>query len=725
MSISDHVIRQRDFSAGEIDPDAIRRDDMDALRFAVRYARNVVSTHTGAMIRRPGRRFLFEEYGVVMDFKPFDDIAYRVVFVAGGVRVRTENGSLVASLVAPWTEADLDSLVFEAMDNEIIVAWNGRTKVIWVAEGILTWLIEDYNFSIGLDGKIRMPFYRFEVTQNITMQPSARTGSITVTFSAPVLSSQHLGVVFRYAGRQMRLTAIHSSTFASATVIEELPPTFSVTVASGTGFSIGQIVETDTSNAKGEITGVAGNVITMVGVDKLTTPQVDETLVGPSASSKITASTTTSPGAAVQWDEQFISNYRGWPRSVSKDRERLIFTNFTQKKNAIFWLSTGNNRDGNVGAEADNAMLEFITAECQVYHVVGGYDEFAVTDQGVLYIPVSVGSPLAPGSVEFRPIFTSEISSIRPIQVTEGLIFVDKSQTGIYVISATGQTARPYIANEINRLHRHLFNGIKSIAATSATKEFPARQIYVVNEDGSYVVGQFNPDREYIGWLKQGGAGRVISVAGSYGKVMMMASYIFGGIEYGVAEEQDYSLFCDCAKTFDPAVSSDFLQFEDGSPLEMEDGSYLLFDGLSLGFYAGKEVTVFADGFYFGTIEVPVDGILSGFGEYNEVTIGVDFEWSLKPLFVNVEGGQPVGQGEQRRKIEKMLITVRGTQEFQCGARFFGSYRGGEDMSLPVPARDETYRYRESGRSYDPEVEIRSTFPGKFKLIELATRITV
>jgi hypothetical protein len=72
-----------------------------------------------------------------------------------------------------------------------------------------------------------------------------------------------------------------------------------------------------------------------------------------------------------------------------------------------------------------------------------------------------------------------------------------------------------------------------------------------------------------------------------------------------------------------------------------------------------------------------------------------------------------------------MMITVRGTQEFQVGNRVFGSYRGGEDSSLPVPLRDDTYRYREVGRSYDPTVPFSSTFPGPFKLIELNTKVTV
>jgi hypothetical protein len=725
MSIQDQIIRQRDFSSGEVDPDAIRRDDVEALKYAVRYARNVVSTNTGGLSRRPGRRRLFQDTGVIMDFKPFDDVAYTVVFIAGGVRVRTEDGALVASLSAPWAAADVESLVFEAMENEIFVAWNGRTQVITIAEGTLAWSMGNYQFLVGIDGSVRMPFYRFKSTSGITLRPSGISGSVTLFFSAPVLSLLHTGAIFRYAGRQILITSVQSSTQATGNVIELLPTTFNLTVASGSGFSIGQTFETDTTGVKGEIINVAGNVVTIVPTGKLTVPVVNEKLVGPNASSVISAVSGTSPGATVQWDEQFASDFRGWPRSVSKDRQRLIMSNWPQFKSAIFWTATGDNRDGLIGGDADDAMLEYITTECQVFHVVGGYDEFAVTDKGIFYIPISVGSPLQPGSVEFRPIFASEIANIRPIEVTEGLIFVDKSLNGIYAISATGQTARPYIANEVNRLHRHLFEGVRSMAATSATSEFPSRQIYVVNADGSYVTGQYNPDRDYIGWLRQEGQGLVISVAGEYGKVVFMSVYTFDGVEYGVAESQDYSVLCDCASTFSSSSFGDFLELNDGSPLLLNNGDTISFNGITTGFYAGKTVELYAGGFYFGEVAIPDDGIIEGYGAYPSITIGVGFNWSMQPLLTNFEGGQPVGQGEQKRKIEKMMITVRGTQEFQVGNRVFGSYRGGEDSSLPVPLRDDTYRYREVGRSYDPTVPFSSTFPGPFKLIELNTKVTV
>ncbi|MDI7862532.1 hypothetical protein MRS76_11225 [Rhizobiaceae bacterium n13] len=726
MSLEELLIRQRDFSSGEIDPDAVRRDDVEALKYALRYARNMVIRHTGGMSNRPGRRVMFPDDGVIGEFKPFNNVSYTLVFRSGSVRVRDESDTIIATLTAPWGANDLDSLVWESFDNEVFVCWNGRTQVITVTEGTGIWSIAPYSFSTGIGGEVRVPFYRFFNTSGITMKPSAVSGSnITVTFSASVLNPAHVGSIFRYAGRQLRITAVTNSKVGRATVIERLPETYEFNVVSGVGFSVGQTIETETTNIQFEIVAITGDIITAVAINKLTAPIVGEDMVGPNASSEIQSLSVTTPGATVQWDEQFISDYRGWPLSVSKDRQRLIFTNFRQYKNAVAWSAAGDNRDFLIGAKPDDSMLEFISAECQVYHVVGGYDEFALTDKGVFYIPISVGTPLQPGSVEFRPIFSAEIANIRPIEVTEGVIFVDKTRTGVYAISATGQTARPYIANEVNRLHRHLFDGVKSIAVSSGTSVFPSRQIYAVNDDGTVVVGQFNPDRDYIGWLKWEGFGLVRSVTASYGRVVFLTRYSLDEVMTGIVEEIDYDLLLDCATTFDGANVTDFLTLKDGSPLTLNGGGKISLNAVVTDLYKGQEVSVYAGGFYHGEITVPDSGAITGFSQYPAVTIGVRFDWIFRPLFVNFEGGQPVGQAERRRKIENMLITVRDTQEFQCGNRTFGSYRGGDDTAEPVPKRDDTYKYRETGRSYDPDVAFTSTYPCKFKLIELTTRLTV
>jgi hypothetical protein len=724
MPLNEQIIRQKDWSAGELNPDARRRDDVDMFGFGLRAAENMAITHTGALIQRPGRQKIFRDTGRVTNFNPFNDLQYYVCFVDRGVNIRSLDGGLIKRLNAPWKAADLDELVWANSNNSIYVCWSGRTRIISVSE-TGKWSISSYTFLTDIEEALRVPFFRFVSSAGITMNVSGRTGnSIDVRFSSKFLTKDHEGTVMRYAGRQLKITRYLGPRHAKAKVLQELSKTVEYTLDSAEGFSVGQISETEQTGIKGEVIAVdsGANTVTVVHFDVLTAPVLPEKLVTVTASSTITSfNDTLNPGPTVQWDEQFISDYRGWPRSVSKDRGRLIFTNFTQLRNAICWSAIGAENDFLIGADPDDAMLETIDSECQVFHVVGGYDEFAITDKGVFFIPVSVGTPLQPGSVEFRRIVSNELGNVRPVEVTEGVIFSDKSGTGIYAITATGQQARPYDAIEINRLSRHLFTGIKSLAVSSGTKEFPARIIYAVNDDGTVVAGQFSLERNNVGWLKWSGIGDVSSIAAEFGQVIFMTVYDGSG----VAEKIDYSLYLDCATTYTGNNNLDFIELHDGSPLLLNDGSRINLDGLITFFYADQLISVFGDGFYLGEKRVGPDGLINGVSQYAEVTVGFRFDWSFSPLFARFDSGAANQQGEKKRKISKMLATVRQTQEFKIGNKIVGGFRYGDPMDEPIRTRDAVYKYRETGRSYDPEVVFQSTFPGPFKLIELFTRITV
>lgn len=716
--VQDQIIRQRDFSTGEINIDAMRRDDVEAVNFAVRRGQNMVTTSTGAIEQRPGRRRLFLNDGVVAKFSPYDGKQFYVVFRNAQVVVYNTDGDEVTSFAAPWTEADLIDLVWQPSAEKLYVTWSGRPQVITVTTQ-MNWTIEEFTFLQDDDGARRMPFYRFPPTRGVTMRVSARAGSIKIFFSRPILQPGHQFAIFRYGGRQVFITDYINPKTAKAFCTEILPKTQRLVVNSGAGFRVGKVVETENTGMQGEITRVSGNDVYVVWNKVLTEPDVDEKLVTESKSAKILSVHDEDPGDTTQWDEQFISNFHGWPRSVSKDRERLIFTDFPQFKNAIVWSAIGTDNDMAVGGEPPDAMFEYIDSDCQVFHVIGGYDQFALTDKGVYFIPVSVGTPLQPGSVEFRRIVADELSSVRPVEVTEGVIYVDKSGAGVFAISATGQTARPYIANEINRLHRPLFSSVKALAVSSGTEEFPARQIYALNGNGTMVTGQFSPDREYVGWLPWNGTGEVQSIAADFGQVLTIAEYPNGS----VGEVLDYNTVVDCMTTVPGAGR--FLELKDGEPFELDDGELLELAGVVASFYASSTVSVFGDGKYLGEQAIGADGSVDGVEDYDLVTIGYKFDWLLVPLFARFEGGQPAEQGEKKRKIGKMLAKVHETRQFEIGGRRYGKYRAEDDDDLPIPLRSETYRYRELGRSYDPYVEIKSTMPGPFRLIELFTRITV
>lgn len=705
MSIAKQVIRQRDWSAGEIDPDGERRDDTEVFKYGERKSLNMQSLRTGAIENRYGRRYLYQDEGVRDDFRLLPDVRHSVTFAHQRATVRDESGAVLVNLTAPWVTSQLDSLVWTSNDNMIFVTGAGiRPQVIEVNRNSHAWSIRDYSFRSGIEGLVRAPFYRF-ADFGVTMWVSARNGNVNIIFSQPVLMPSHVGSVFRYAGKQVRITSVSSSTQAVGVTLETLNPTVSyqLLVPEENTFSIGQIAQTSISGVRGEVVAVdtAANTVTMVVLNRWRKFNSEDRLVGPGGDADLqNGNIQTQSASTTQWDEQFMSNARGWPQSVAKDAQRVIFSNFPQKKQAIIWSTIADPFDVQVNADATGAIFELIDADCQVFHVVGGYDEFAITDVGVFYIPISSESPLTPGSVEFRRLYSGEVANIKPVEVTEGVLFVDESLTGIYAITATGQTARPYVATEISQFHRHLFRNVKSMTSNYGTPKNAARQIFVVNEDGTVVVGQYSSDREFVGWRLWNGAGRVNSVSARFGDVIFSTRYDTIGTPLFVAERIDADTELDCSVVYEGSGT--------------------------LPFPVGETVQVMADGYFLGDFVVgPVNTVAVDTAEYSQILVGKEFDWYLMPNLSDFEGGEAFGQRQRRRKVSKVNAKVRDCQEFRIGNKVLCTWRGGEDTSLPMPKRSGVFSYREVGRSFDPEFTISKTIPGRFKMLELTTEVTI
>lgn len=706
MSIAKQVIRQRDWSAGEIDPDGERRDDTEVFKYGERKSLNMQSLRTGAIENRYGRRYLYQDEGVRDDFRLIPGVRHSVTFAHLRATIRNDAGETIATLSAPWTNAVLDELVWASNDNMIFVTGPGlRPQVIEVNKSTFVWSIREFDFRVGIDGLVHAPFYRF-ADYGVTMRPSDVKGTISVYFSAPILTPQHVGTVFRYAGKQVRILSVVSGVEGTAQCLENLNPTvrYPLKNVDENTFTIGQIASTSITGVEGEVVDIdlVNNTVTMVVLNRWRVVNPEDRVVGPNsdAETQTTGTTFVFPHATTQWDEQFMSGYRGWPQSVSKDSQRLIFSNFPQVKQAIIWSATSDPFDLQVNADSTGAIFELIDADCQVFHVVGGYDEFAITDIGVFYIPISSETPLAPGTVEFRRLYAGEVANVKPVEVTEGVLFVDESLTGIYAITATGQTARPYVATEISQFHRHLFKNVKSLTSNYGTPKNAARQIFVVNGDGTVVVGQYSSDREFVGWRLWNGAGTVRSVAARFGDVIFSTRYDTIGTPLYVAERIDPSLELDCSVIYGGSGT--------------------------LPFPVGETVQVMADGFFLGDFVVgPANTVPVNVADYSEIFVGKEFDWYLVPNLSDFEGGEAFGQRQRRRKVSKVNAKVRDCQEFKIGKKVLCTWRGGEDTSQPMPKRTGVFSYREIGRDFDPEYTISKTIPGRFKLLELTTEVTI
>jgi hypothetical protein len=196
-------------------------------------------------------------------------------FAAGAVTVFSSAGASVftattihrvptdAGFAIPWTSLTLGGIVWAQIGKTIYIAYpdgapNNVPQVLsW--DGVSTWMLGPYTETLNVgSGQKRTPFFRIS-PPNITLLPSATTGSITVTASSAVFSAGMIGTRLQFCGRQLTITAFTSSTVVTATVNEPLPPgqTLSYSGTLQGSVNIGDVVTGSTTGAQGIVTASA------------------------------------------------------------------------------------------------------------------------------------------------------------------------------------------------------------------------------------------------------------------------------------------------------------------------------------------------------------------------------------------------------------------------------------------------------------------------------------
>lgn len=726
------IFAQRDFSAGQVDQTTSRGDDTEIMRAGLRIARNVRVLNTRALTRRPGRRRLFATTGIVEVIRPAVGEFWTMALEAGRVVLR--NQALTQTVVfgsMPWTQAMLSALSFEVTGGNVIIAHQAfRPRVLTYNATLGTWSASIFAFTIGQNGAVRQPFRNYFPGQKITMRPSARAGAITLTFSAPVLQAGHAGVVFLYGGFQIRVDSVVSSTVATATVLQELPPTYRVTLASTSGFQVDDLVEGLQSGAIGTVVAVTTTSLDIV-VTKIFTGFIGlEKIVGPRASLQVAGQAAVAPAASFQWEEALVSPVRGWPGAVCTDSQRLIFANFQQYGPGIVWSAVGTLNDFLVGVNADDAISDYVPENCQILHVAGGADEFVLTDTGVFYVPISASNPLRPGSVEFRRVSNDAAGPARPRMTSQGLVYVNSGATRVMAVVSTGQTAAPYIVEDLTQFHADLIKTPVAISYTPSDSKAPERYLYAVNgADGTLAVARFERQKNWVGWVAWDGMGDVVWTSSGGPMILMTVAYAIGGTSARYAEVLDDDLLLDGTVDLVTMATSSPLELSAGVPLELTAGNPLVLSGgYALAYAAGATVSIVQDGWYRGDYDILENGDLSGsipISGLEGLVAGFRFVVEVEPFVPHANEGPDRKQRMRKRRIKHGAVVVQRSQALEVAGRLVPYWRAGEEQESAPPLRDETYRFRKLGRDWDPRWSVRQELPGALTIVEMTTQVTI
>lgn len=215
-------VLQTNFTSGELDPSLFGRTDLRAYEDGAARLENVIVETTGGVRRRPGMSYIATApgRGRLVTFEPGSGNAYLLIF--SDIRIDIFRGQTpLATLSAPWSETEIQQISWAQFGESILIAHPDHPPQQITKISDVSWTIADLQFAEKENQETCEPFARFAQSE-ITLAASATTGSVTLTTSADFFLPEHLGVIVRLRGDQIRITNIVSTTQATGLVLGSL-----------------------------------------------------------------------------------------------------------------------------------------------------------------------------------------------------------------------------------------------------------------------------------------------------------------------------------------------------------------------------------------------------------------------------------------------------------------------------------------------------------------------
>jgi hypothetical protein len=209
------------FTAGEVTRELLGRSDLRAYENGALKLRNVFIQPTGGVERRSGMRYVDDAYGAgrLISFEFNTEQTYLLVLTDGRVDIYADDVHQIG-LNAPWRLADIHNIAWTQSADTLLLVHPELAPMRLTRNANGVWHLAEWEF-IAIGNHVYQPYFKFAPAA-VTITPSALTGNITVTTSAPCFSMAHVGAYLRIGGRTVRITDFYSSTVLGVDVSDEL-----------------------------------------------------------------------------------------------------------------------------------------------------------------------------------------------------------------------------------------------------------------------------------------------------------------------------------------------------------------------------------------------------------------------------------------------------------------------------------------------------------------------
>ena len=435
------------FSAGELSTDMLGRVDLTAYANGAMALKNIFLEPTGGIHRRPGLKYLSNvgSFGRLIAFEPDNQTQFLLLIQNGATKIY-HNDTLVTTLQTPWTTNQIRKISWCQIFNGFVIVHPDVQPKRFIYENN-TWRLENFNFLVD-SNCICQPYSRFG-KDDVTIASSGCSGTVTLTASASVFESRHVGAQFKLADGYVEIQSVQSTSSATALVKKKL---------------------------------------------------IDSDDVGDSTALTATRS----------WGEPAFCDTKGWPQTVCTYQSRLVFGGSKSLPSTLWLSQTGDITNFESGSGYDSEAIEFTILSNQSDYIVALFANrhlqvFTTSAEWMVS-----GEPLTPSEIQLKR--QTQVGSrsdifVPPLAIDGATIFAGANGREIREFLFSDLEGI-YQATDLSLLARHLIQNPIDMAYDKYE-----RQAYIVMNNGHLVVLTSLRSENLQSWTEQLTDGDFLSVA--------------------------------------------------------------------------------------------------------------------------------------------------------------------------------------------------------------------
>ncbi|RZG64146.1 carbohydrate-binding protein [Acinetobacter bouvetii] len=486
-------VMKNNFSAGELAPALYTRTDIQQYSNGAKTLKNVIPLVEGGVRKRPGTKFIREQPNSVrlIPFVVNSANTFILELSANLIKIiKPSDMSTVASLAAPYTEAQINDIQFVQYRYEMYLT-HSEVPVHRIScnSDYSNWQLNQFIYTHApTDSEnARYPFRKGK--------PSGKDigGIVSFSLTSPSLwvstQSYLAGDVVIHAGKYYQ--ALRDSTDKKP---DENALDWAVTTTDLGGFT-----SADVGNYL-EVNGGIIKITQFINADQVNgeiLKKLDADILAVERSWGILPPAFTAAN--------------GYPRCCTFFKQRLVLSSTKKAPNKIWFSAVGGNgnflettEDGDafsiVSASGLSNSILFLEAQRGVVCLTSG-GEFMVDSDGALTpTTVSINEHSAYGAYPIA----------RPVRVGNELLFVQRGGERLRALTYRYEVDG-LVSPEISSLSSHIGEIHQGINEISYQQE-PESLVWLVLGDGNVASITFNRDQEVLAWAQHDFGGDVISI---------------------------------------------------------------------------------------------------------------------------------------------------------------------------------------------------------------------